>query len=62
MRELKQELETVEQAKKIEVDSERKRPGLETDAELVELIGKWRGASRTAAEELFGGVSDRVNR
>jgi Swi5-dependent recombination DNA repair protein 1 len=28
----------------------------------VELIEKWKGASRQAAEELFGKVRDRVNR
>jgi len=36
--------------------------GWEIDGELRELIGRWRGASRAAAEELFGGVRDRVNR
>lgn len=35
---------------------------LELDGELVELIGKWRSASRGATEELFGRVRDRVNR
>ncbi|KAL9628867.1 MAG: hypothetical protein Q9164_007121, partial [Protoblastenia rupestris] len=32
------------------------------DAELALLITKWRTASREAAEELFRGVRDRVNR
>lgn len=32
------------------------------DAELEELIAKWRVASRTAAEEVFAKVRDRVNR
>ncbi|KXH53582.1 DNA repair protein Dds20/Mei5 [Colletotrichum simmondsii] len=32
----------------------------ETDEELVELIGKWRAASRIAAEEVFEGSRERV--
>lgn len=62
MRELKEELEISEQARKIEAESEEKFPGREIDAELMDLIGKWRGASRHVAEELFTGVRDRVNR
>jgi Swi5-dependent recombination DNA repair protein 1 len=62
LREMKEQLETTEQARKIERDSERKDSGGEVDAELVELISRWRGASRMAAEELFGKVRDRVNR
>ncbi len=58
LREAKEELEAAEQAGKIERES---REG-EVDGELVELIEKWRGASRMAAEELFGKVRDRVNR
>ena len=61
LREVKEELETAEQAKKIERES-RKEPDGEVDSELVVLIEKWRGASRLAAEELFGKVRDRVNR
>ncbi|EXF76635.1 DNA repair protein Dds20/Mei5, partial [Colletotrichum fioriniae PJ7] len=34
--------------------------GGETDEELVELIGKWRVASRIAAEEVFEGSKERV--
>ncbi|KAK1690327.1 hypothetical protein BDP55DRAFT_724887 [Colletotrichum godetiae] len=34
--------------------------GGETDEELVELIGKWRAASRIAAEEVFEGSRERV--
>jgi hypothetical protein len=30
------------------------------DAELRELVGKWRTASRLAAEDLFGLIKDRV--
>ncbi|KAH0564942.1 hypothetical protein GP486_001662 [Trichoglossum hirsutum] len=54
LRELKSELDTIEQARKIETKGE--------DEELVGLIEKWKGAARTAAEEVFGRVSDRVNR
>jgi Swi5-dependent recombination DNA repair protein 1 len=62
LRELKEELDTAEQAGKIEVDSAKKDPSGEIDGELVELIEKWKAASRQAAEELFGKVRDRVNR
>jgi Swi5-dependent recombination DNA repair protein 1 len=59
LKEVKQELEVVEQARKIERDSGE--DGV-IDGELVRLCEKWRGASRVAAEELFGKVRDRVNR
>lgn len=59
LREVKERLECVEQAGKIERDSKGKEV---VDGELIELVGKWRGASRAAAEELFGKVRDRVNR
>ncbi|QSZ29506.1 hypothetical protein DSL72_004020 [Monilinia vaccinii-corymbosi] len=64
LKEAKEELDMAEQAKKIERDSKAKdKDGSgEIDAELVELCEKWRGASRLAAEELFGRVRDRVNR
>ena len=62
LREVKEELEQAEQARKIEKESRMKDPDGEVDAELVVLIEKWRGASRLAAEELFGKVRDRVNR
>lgn len=62
LREIKEELDTAEQARKIEKDSQKKDPDGEVDGELVELIEKWKGASRQAAEELFGKVRDRVNR
>lgn len=62
MRELKEEVDTAEQARKIETESKKKDPEGEIDGELVELIGKWKGASRLAAEELFTKVSERVNR
>ena len=54
LRELRAELDTVEQARKIETKEE--------DGELVGLIDKWKGAARAAAEEVFKRVSDRVNR
>jgi hypothetical protein len=70
---VKEELDTAEQAKKIEAHSrkwleKRNEEGLfegneeRIDGELVVLVGKWRGASRGAAEEMFGHVRDRVNR
>jgi Swi5-dependent recombination DNA repair protein 1 len=54
LRGLKSELDTVEQAEKIETK--------EKDEELAGLIEKWKGAARTAAEEVFERVNDRVNR
>lgn len=62
LRELKEEVDTADQARKIEADSKKKDPEGEIDGELVELIGKWKGASRLAAEELFTKVSERINR
>jgi hypothetical protein len=62
LRDLKEELDTAEQARKIESESAKRNPEGEIDGELVELIGKWKAASRQAAEELFGKVRDRVNR
>lgn len=61
LRELKEGIEQAEQAGKIERESVKK--GEDTvDQELVVLCGKWKAASRQAAEELFGKVRDRVNR
>ncbi|KAJ8066598.1 hypothetical protein OCU04_005645 [Sclerotinia nivalis] len=64
LKEVKEGLEMAEQAKKIERDSNAKdKDGNgEIDGELIELCEKWKGASRLAAEELFGKVRDRVNR
>jgi Swi5-dependent recombination DNA repair protein 1 len=59
LREVRENLETAEQARKIEMES---RKTGEIDGDLIALIEKWRGASRQAAEELFGKVRDRVNR
>ncbi|KAH8596728.1 hypothetical protein B0O99DRAFT_509642 [Bisporella sp. PMI_857] len=54
LREVKEQLDTAEQARKIERDSAKEGSSGVVDGELIELIGKWRGASRQAAEELFG--------
>lgn len=62
LRDLNEELEIAEQARKIELESNKRGPKGDVDGELVELIEKWKGASRQAAEELFGKVRDRVNR
>ncbi len=59
---MKGELDTAEQARKIEAESAKKDPDVEIDGELLQLIEKWKAASRQAAEELFGKVRDRVNR
>jgi len=58
---VREALEMAEQARKIERDS-KKKGHVVVDAELIELAGKWKVASRQAAEELFGKVRDRVNR
>lgn len=60
LREVKEEVEIAEQARKIE--SGKKTPGGQVDGEMVDLIAKWKGASRRAADEMFGSVKDRVNR
>lgn len=62
LRELKEELDTIQQARKIENDSLKHGLDAEIDGELKQLKEKWKTASRQAAEELFGGVKDRVNR
>ncbi|RDL42387.1 Uncharacterized protein BP5553_02366 [Venustampulla echinocandica] len=62
LREVKEELDTAEQARNIELASRKNDSDGEIDGELVELIEKWTSASRQAAEELFGKVRDRVNR
>ncbi len=54
LRTLNNEIDTISQALKIESS--------DTDVELRNLTDKWKTASREAAEELFGGVRDRVNR
>lgn len=62
LREVKEQLETAEQALKIEAESRKASTSGVIDIELVALTEKWKGASRQAAEELFGKVRDRVNR
>jgi hypothetical protein len=51
---LRQALDTAQQALKIQSSN--------TDVELELVIGKWQRISREAAEELFAGAKDRVNR
>ena len=51
---LRADLDTHTQALKIETSGK--------DIEIERLVGVWKTASRLAAEELFGGVRDRVNR
>lgn len=62
LRELKEELHVIQQARKIEKDSFKDNGESEIDGELKALAIKWKVASRTAADELFGVVKDRVNR
>jgi Swi5-dependent recombination DNA repair protein 1 len=59
VRELEQQGELVRQAERIR---QTRRPGEEVDKELKELVEKWKGASRLAAEEVFGFVKERVAR
>lgn len=63
LKDLDRRLETVRQARRIEDASggndRREEP---IDQELRELVGKWKGACRTAAEELFDSVKDRVEK
>lgn len=63
LKDLDRRLETVRQARRIEDTSggngRREEP---IDQELRELVGKWKGACRTAAEELFDSVKDRVEK
>ncbi|KAI3538101.1 DNA repair protein Dds20/Mei5 [Colletotrichum abscissum] len=51
--------EVLRQAERIRGGGIAVREG-ETDEELVELIGRWRAASRIAAEEVFEGSKERV--
>lgn len=54
IRAVKNDIDTLRQASKISTSN--------TDADLEALIQKWKAASQTAAEELFGTVKERVNR
>lgn len=60
VRAAERELETAREAARIEAQSLARRPGGEVDAEMRELVERWRGACRTAAEELLGLIGDRV--
>lgn len=60
LKDLDRNLEIVRQAKRIEEASEGERPGEAVDQELRDLVVKWKGASRMAAEELFEIVRERV--
>lgn len=62
VRDLDRRLDTARQAGEIEAASERSRPGEAVDQELRDLVVKWRGAGRVAAEELFETVKERVDK
>lgn len=62
VKDLERRLETVRQAGEIEAASERRRPGEPVDQELRDLVAKWRGVGRVAAEELFETVKERVDK
>lgn len=62
VRDLDRRLDTARQAGEIEAASERSRPGEAVDQELRDLVAKWRGAGRMAAEELFETVKERVDK
>jgi Swi5-dependent recombination DNA repair protein 1 len=62
LREVREQLDVAEQARKIERASNKRDPSGEIDGELKALKQKWKQASREAAEDLFAGVRDRVNR
>lgn len=53
-RTVKNEIDTLKQAARISSST--------TDADLEALVQKWKSASQTAAEELFGTVKERVQR
>lgn len=50
------------QARLIEAVSERTRPDKFIDQELRVLVVRWKTTSRTAAEELFESVKERVDK
>ncbi len=60
LREAETQLGVIQQAARIERESRAKRPDEGVDAELKELIVRWRGASRQAAEDVFERIRDRV--
>ncbi|KAK4040060.1 hypothetical protein C8A01DRAFT_35932 [Parachaetomium inaequale] len=53
-------LDLVRQARQIEQAALAKRPGEAVDAELRDMVAKWKGVSRLAAEELFRLIRGRV--
>jgi len=59
-KEIQQRKELIAQAEQIKAESERRRPGEAVDAELQDLIQKWKAAARSAADEVFGIVKERV--
>ncbi|KAK4193302.1 hypothetical protein QBC35DRAFT_481171 [Podospora australis] len=61
LKEMQKQLDLIRQAKRIKEASERKRPGEEIDIELKELVGKWKNASKQAAEEVFELIKGRVD-
>jgi Swi5-dependent recombination DNA repair protein 1 len=63
LRTTQQELELVRQARRIEAASseEGEGEGGNNDAGLGAMVARWKGASRLAAEELFGLVRGRVD-
>jgi Swi5-dependent recombination DNA repair protein 1 len=62
LRTLREELDVVEQARNIENESRKHDPEGPLDGELTKLIKKWQYVARQAADELFSGALDRVNR
>lgn len=62
LRELEEKLETARQARRIEGNSAAHPPDAPVDQELRELVCRWRSAARTAAEELYEVVRERVDK
>jgi Swi5-dependent recombination DNA repair protein 1 len=62
VKQVRQQLELARQAQRIQASSLKLCPGEDIDNELKDLIQKWRGASRLAAEELFDLIKARVDR
>lgn len=62
LRESREQLDIAKQALKIETDAKNSQTYNENDGELRSLIQKWKTVSRAAAEDLFTGIRERVNR
>lgn len=60
LKDLERKVDLVRQARAIEEASEKERPGQPVDQELRDLVSKWKAATRTAAEEVFVVVRERV--